>query len=63
MNKLGISQSIHQRLLNIRDETGEDFNSPIANRNAGRVYTQFFGERHQRNAMEGVLESQQTSGS
>ncbi|HBG25595.1 MAG TPA: hypothetical protein DDX75_00705 [Phycisphaerales bacterium] len=27
MNKAGIAQSIHQRLLNVRDKTGENFNS------------------------------------
>ena len=27
MKKTDIAKSIHQRLLNIRDETGEDFNS------------------------------------
>jgi len=30
MNQAGIAKSIHQRLLNVRDETGEDFNSILA---------------------------------
>jgi len=46
MSKIGIAQSIHQRLLNIRDETGEDFNSLLTRYGLERLLYRVVLSRH-----------------
>ncbi len=46
MSKIGISQSIHQRLLNIRDETGEDFNSLLTRYGLERLLYRIVLSKH-----------------
>lgn len=46
MSKIGIAQSIHQRLLNIRDKTGEDFNSLLTRYGLERLLYRIVLSKH-----------------